>query len=113
MGDCTLNKNELIASVAKKADVTKAVATRAIDAVIASITGALKSGKEIRLVGFGSFVVVNRKATDGRNPRTGEKIRIPASKQPKFRPGKGLKEAINGIKASARSSSSSSARRSA
>lgn len=91
-----MNKNELVAAVAKKAGVTKAVASRNVDAVIQTVTQSLKSGDPVRLVGFGSFVVADRKATEGRNPRTGEKIRIPASKQPKFRPGKVLKGALNG-----------------
>jgi DNA-binding protein HU-beta len=60
-----------------------------------SITGALKSGGEVRLVGFGTFSVAQRRASEGRNPRTGEKIQIPASKQPKFKAGKALKEAVN------------------
>lgn len=90
-----MNKNELVTSVAKKAGVTKVVATATVDATLKAITASLKSGKPVRLVGFGSFSVARRKATQGRNPRTGEKINIPASNQPKFRPGKGLKEALN------------------
>ena len=66
-----------------------------MDAVFDSITSSLKSGSEVRLVGFGTFSVANRKASTGRNPRTGEAIQIPASRQPKFKAGKGLKDAVN------------------
>ncbi len=90
-----MNKNELISAVAEGADMTKAKATEAVDAVFESIAGAMASGEEIRLVGFGTFTVVHRKATTGRNPRNGEVIQIKASNQPKFRPGKALKEAVN------------------
>ncbi|NWG45170.1 MAG: HU family DNA-binding protein [Alphaproteobacteria bacterium] len=90
-----MNKNDLISAVADSADLSKADATKAVDAVFDVITGAMKKGDEVRLVGFGSFVVTNRAATEGRNPRTGETIKIPASRQPKFRPGKGLKDALN------------------
>ena len=90
-----MNKNELIAAVADDAGLTKADATKAVDSVFATITGALKGGSEVRLVGFGTFSVANRAASEGRNPRTGEKIQIPASKQPKFKAGKGLKDAVN------------------
>jgi len=89
-----VNKNELIASVAQQSGLTKADATRAVDSVIKSITKSLKGNKDVRLVGFGTFSVTQRPAREGRNPRTGQKIKIKASKQPKFRPGKGLKEAI-------------------
>lgn len=94
-----MNKNELIAEVSKKADLTKADASKAVDAVIESVEKSLKKGDDVRLVGFGTFTVVKRKATEGRNPRTGEVIKIAASKQPKFKPGKALKEMINGKKA--------------
>jgi len=90
-----VNKQDLVSRVADKAGITKADATRAADAVIESITAALKSGDEVRLVGFGTFCVTKRAASEGRNPRTGEKIKIPASRQPKFKAGKGLKEAVN------------------
>lgn len=90
-----MNKQDLVSRVADKAGITKADATRAADAVIESITAALKSGDEVRLVGFGTFCVTKRAASEGRNPRTGEKIKIPASRQPKFKAGKGLKEAVN------------------
>ncbi|MFA5122469.1 HU family DNA-binding protein [Zavarzinia sp.] len=89
------NKNDLIAAVAESAGLSKADAGRAVDAVFEAITDALKKGDDVRLVGFGTFDVVKREASEGRNPRTGEKIEIPASKQPKFRPGKGLKDALN------------------
>ena len=91
-----MNKNDLIASVADAAGLSKADAGKAVDGVFSSITGALSSGDEVRLVGFGTFSVANRAATTGRNPRTGETIQIPASKQPKFKAGKALKDAVNG-----------------
>ena len=90
-----VNKNDLVAAVADGADLSKADAAKAVDAVFDSITGSLKGGGEVRLVGFGTFSVANRKASTGRNPRTGEAIQIPASKQPKFKAGKGLKDAVN------------------
>jgi DNA-binding protein HU-beta len=90
-----MNKNDLIAAVAEQTGLSKADATKAVDSVFDSVTSALKSGQEVRLVGFGTFVVTQRAASEGRNPRTGEKIQIPASKQPKFKAGKGLKDAVN------------------
>ncbi|HBA43661.1 MAG TPA: DNA-binding protein HU [Alphaproteobacteria bacterium] len=90
-----MNKNDLIASVAEAAELSKADATKAVDAVFDTITGTLKGGGDVRLVGFGTFSVVKRKASEGRNPRTGEAIKIPASNQPKFKAGKGLKDAVN------------------
>lgn len=90
-----MNKNDLISIVADEVELTKADAARAVDAIFDAITAALKKGNEVRLVGFGTFLVAKRKATEGRNPRTGEVIKIPASKQPKFRAGKGLKDAVN------------------
>ncbi|MEL6363987.1 MAG: HU family DNA-binding protein [Pseudomonadota bacterium] len=90
-----MNKNEFIDRVAELADMTKADAGRAVDAVFDSITDALKSGDDVRLVGFGTFGVSKRAAREGRNPRTGEKIQIKASNQPKFTAGKGLKDALN------------------
>ena len=89
-----MNRNDLVDAVAATANMTKADAATAVDAVLDAITASLKSGNEVRLAGFGTFVVTNRAASEGRNPRTGEKIQIPASKQPKFRAGKGLKEAV-------------------
>jgi len=90
-----VNKNELVDAVATAADLKKSEATLAVDAVFDAITGALKKGDEVRLVGFGTFAVSNRAASEGRNPRTGDKIQIAASKQPKFKAGKGLKDAVN------------------
>lgn len=89
-----MNKNDLVASVAQISGLTKADALKAVDAIIKSISKSLKANKEVRLVGFGTFAVTNRPAGEGRNPRTGEKIKIKAAKLPKFRAGKGLKEAI-------------------
>ena len=89
------NKNDLIGLVADKAGLTKAQAGEAVDAVFDAITGSLKKGEEVRLVGFGTFAVSKRKASVGRNPATGAEIKIPASNQAKFKPGKGLKYAIN------------------
>jgi DNA-binding protein HU-beta len=90
-----VNKNDLISSVAADSGLSKADATKAVDAVFDNIEKSLKGGNEVRLVGFGTFSVANRKASTGRNPRTGATIQIPASKQPKFKAGKGLKEAVN------------------
>lgn len=91
-----MNKSELVAKAAELSGLTKADAEKAVDGVFEVIAAALKSGDEVRLVGFGSFSVSERAASEGRNPRTGEKIQIAASKQPKFSAGKGLKEAVNG-----------------
>jgi DNA-binding protein HU-beta len=90
-----MNKSDLIAAVADKAGVSKADAARAIDATFDAITTFLKSGGEVGLLGFGSFSVAERAAREGRNPATGAKIQIAASKQPRFKAGKGLKEAVN------------------
>ena len=90
-----MNKNDLVAEVAESAGLTKADATKAVDSVLDVITGSLKKGDEVRLVGFGTFSVASRAASEGRNPRTGEKINIPASKRPKFSAGKALKDAVN------------------
>ena len=90
-----MNKNDLIAAVADSAELSKADAGKAVDSVLDNITGALKGGNEVRLVGFGTFSVAQRKATTGRNPQTGETIQIPASKQPKFKAGKALKDSVN------------------
>lgn len=95
-GGFIVNKNDLIASVAEAAGLSKADAGKAVDGVFNAISGALSGGDEVRLVGFGTFSVANRAATTGRNPRTGEAIQIPASKQPKFKAGKALKDAVNG-----------------
>ena len=90
-----MNKNDLIAQVADASGLNKADATKAVDAVLDAITGALKGGDEVRLVGFGTFSVSSRAAQEGRNPRTGEKITIPASKRPRFSAGKALRDAVN------------------
>ena len=90
-----MNKNDLIAAVAGNTGMSKSDVTTAIDGVFSAITDSLRGGTEVRLVGFGTFSISRRKATTGRNPRTGEAIQIPASNQPKFKAGKGLKEAVN------------------
>ena len=90
-----MNKNDLVATVAASTGISKADAAKAVDSVFDAISGALKKGEEVRLVGFGTFSVADRAATTGRNPRTGDVIQIPASKQPKFKAGKGLKDAVN------------------
>ncbi len=90
-----MNKAELIEYVAKEAELTKADAQKAVEAMFGGITATLKQGKEARFVGFGTFVVSERAATTGRNPRTGESIKIPASKSAKFKAGKELKDAVN------------------
>ena len=90
-----MNKNDLVAVVADKTGLSKADATKSVDCVFDAITDSLKSGEEVRLVGFGTFNVTKRAASEGRNPRTGERIQIPASNQPRFKAGKGLKDAVN------------------
>ncbi|MEJ2139639.1 MAG: HU family DNA-binding protein [Gammaproteobacteria bacterium] len=90
-----MNKGELIESVANSANLSKADAGRAVDAIIDSISGALKSGSQVSLVGFGTFTVKKRAARQGRNPRTGETIQIKASNVPGFKAGKALKDAVN------------------
>jgi DNA-binding protein HU-beta len=90
-----LNKNELVDAVAEVAGLKKGDAEKTVDAVFETIASALKKGDEVRIVGFGTFAVSARAASEGRNPRTGEKMMIAASKQPKFRAGKGLKDALN------------------
>lgn len=90
-----MNKQDLISSVADSSGLSKSDASKAVEAVFDSITGALKKGDEVRLVGFGTFTVSKRKASTGRNPRTGETMEIKASTQPKFKAGKGLKDAVN------------------
>ena len=90
-----MNKNVLIGAVADVSGLSKTDATRAVEAVFESITSALTKGDEVRLVGFGTFAVAKRKASIGRNPRTGEPMSIKASSQPKFKAGKGLKDAVN------------------
>jgi len=90
-----VNKSEMIDMVAEAADISKAAAGRAVDAVFEGITSTLKGGDTVTLVGFGTFSVSNRAARAGRNPRTGETIQIKASKMPKFKAGKALKDAVN------------------
>ena len=90
-----MNKNDIVSEVANGASLSKAEAARAVDAIFETIKNSLSVGGEVRIVGFGTFNVTHRRASQGRNPRTGEKIMIPASIQPKFRAGKGLKEAVN------------------
>ena len=89
-----MNKQELIATVADTTGLGRSDASRAVEGVFDAITAALKRGDEVRLVGFGNFSVTRRKPSTGRNPRTGEPIQIKASSQPKFRPGKALKDAV-------------------
>ncbi len=90
-----MNKNEMIEHIAKEADVSKAAAGRALDAVIGGVRTTLRKGGSVTLVGFGTFAVGKRAARMGRNPQTGASIKIKAAKVPKFRPGKALKDAIN------------------
>ena len=90
-----MNRNELVDAVAGKTELRKTEASKAVDAGFDAIADALKGGDEVRLVGFGTFSVASRAATEGRNPRTGEKIKIAASKQAKFKSGKGLRDSLN------------------
>lgn len=90
-----MNKSELIDIVAEQADISKSAAGSALDAVLGGITDALKAGDSVTFVGFGTFSVSARAARDGRNPRTGETIKIKASKLAKFKAGKALKDALN------------------
>jgi DNA-binding protein HU-beta len=90
-----VNKSELIEAIAASADIPKAAAGRALDAMVDSISGALKKGDQVALVGFGTFAVKERAARTGRNPRTGDPIEIAAAKIPSFKAGKALKDAVN------------------
>jgi len=90
-----VNKSELIDQIAKSADLSKAAAGRALDATVAAVKSSLKKGGMVTLVGFGTFYVGKRAARTGRNPRTGVAIKIKSAKVPKFRAGKGLKDAVN------------------
>ncbi len=90
-----MNKNELVAAVADRCGLSKADVSRAVDATLETIMEALKKKDDVRLVGFGTYTVSERSASEGRNPRTGEPIKIPARKQPKFRPGKQFTQALN------------------
>lgn len=90
-----MNKTELIDHIAAEAEISKAAAGRALDALIGAVKTTLKKGNTVTLVGFGTFAVTQRAARVGRNPRTGEELEIKKAKVPKFRPGKALKESIN------------------
>lgn len=90
-----MNKTELIEEIAKSADITKASATRALDAMIEAVTASLQKNDTVTLVGFGTFSVGERAAREGRNPRTKDPIQIAAAKVPKFKAGKALKDAVN------------------
>lgn len=93
--DSELNKTDLIEHISKHADISKAAAGRALEAVMSGVRTTLKKGGTVTLVGFGTFAVSKRAARTGRNPRTGAAIKIKAAKLPKFRPGKALKDALN------------------
>jgi len=90
-----MNKSELVDHIAAEAEISKAAAGRALDALIGGVKSTLKKGGSVTLVGFGTFAVGKRTARTGRNPRTGAAIKIKAAKVPKFRAGKGLKDALN------------------
>jgi DNA-binding protein HU-beta len=90
-----VNKSDLIEHIAQSAEVSRSAAERAIDAMVAAVKSSLKKGGEVTLVGFGTFYVAHRAARTGRNPRTGEALKIEAAKIPRFRAGKALKDAIN------------------
>ena len=90
-----MNKNDLVNQVSDNTGLSKSDSAKAVDSVLDTITNTLKSGGDVRLVGFGTFLVSKRKATTGRNPQTGAAIDIPAANVPKFRPGKALKESLN------------------
>lgn len=89
-----MNKADLVNAVAEKTGLTKKDAAAALEAVMEAISNGLKKGKSITLTGFGTFAVAKRSAREGRNPQTGAKIKIPAKKVPKFKPGKALREAV-------------------
>jgi DNA-binding protein HU-beta len=90
-----VNKTDLIERVAQSADLPRASATRAVEALFDAIADALKNGEPVTLTGFGTFTIAERSARNGRNPRTGEPIAIAASRNPRFKAGKGLKDALN------------------
>ena len=90
-----INRLDLVNAVAEATGLPKPKATQAVDAVFTAMEGALRDKLEVRLAGFGSFALSERKATKGRNPRTGEELQIPASTSVRFKPGKGLKEAVS------------------
>lgn len=89
-----MNKTDLVNAVAEKSDLAKKDATKAVDAVFESVMDSLKNGEKVQLIGFGNFEVRERSERKGRNPQTGEEIKIPASKVPAFKPGKALKESV-------------------
>ncbi len=91
-----MNKGELVSAVAERTGMGRGQAGEALDATLGAIVASLKKGEEVKIVGFGTFVVADRAAGVARNPRTGEKVKVPASKAPKFRAGAGLKDALNG-----------------
>ncbi|APX93222.1 bacterial nucleoid protein HU beta subunit [Franzmannia pantelleriensis] len=90
-----MNKSELIEAIAASADIPKAAASRALDAMVDSVTDSLKKGDSVSLVGFGTFTVKERAARTGRNPQTGQPIEISAAKVPSFKAGKALKDSVN------------------
>ncbi len=90
-----MNKNDLVSKVSDETGLSKSDSAKAVDSIIETITSELKNGGDVRLVGFGTFLVTKRKATTGRNPQTGAEIQIPAANVPKFRAGKSLKESLN------------------
>jgi len=90
-----MNKSEVVDAIVDKADISKAAAGRALDAALGAIRASLEEGESVSLVGFGTFLVRNRPARTGRNPRTGEDVHIAAARVPAFKPGKALKEALN------------------
>lgn len=93
-----MNKNDLIANIAQKAELSKADAGKALDALIDAVKETLAKGEDVALVGFGTFKLRSRAARTGRNPRTNEEIKIPASKVPAFTAGKALKDHVNSVK---------------
>ena len=95
MGMIRVNKSQLIDQIASDANISKAAAGRVVDAFVATVTSSLSKGDDVALVGFGNFTVRERAARTGRNPQTGKEIKIAAAKVPAFRPGKGLKDAVN------------------
>jgi DNA-binding protein HU-beta len=94
-GETVMNKNDVINAISDIVDLSKTKVGEVLDSFVNVVTKALKKGEEVRLIGFGTFSVSKRKAAKGHNPRTGAEIKIPASKQPKFKSGKTLKDAVN------------------
>jgi len=90
-----VNKSELIDTVAQAAEISKSAAERAVDAMVGAVKSTLRKSEEVTLIGFGTFYAADRAARQGRNPRTGEPVQIPAARVPRFRAGKALKDAIN------------------